>query len=223
MVGGGTVQYNTNISIAMTLPQSPSTHHNNKPHYNSQHHHATAFGRFNRDIELWGTRSQHRKESSKLGLSSELSSHSEFTIPSDSWRPSQSPAVERGRAVERKHGRVAMAAVIGTAVHNNHITFHGYLMLSSTTDAPPWWESLETLPPKPSLGRPCTSNTPPDAFLHLFQRRVGSLNDIIIAIIIIQVYLNLIIGQSTAGQFTSKPLAQKLATNVVCQTYVSPA
>lgn len=34
---------------------------------------------------------------------------------------------ERRRAVERKHGRVAMAACLGNIVHNNHIVFDGYL------------------------------------------------------------------------------------------------
>jgi len=33
----------------------------------------------------------------------------------------------RYRAVERKHGRVAMMAMLGTFVHNNHWTFDGYL------------------------------------------------------------------------------------------------
>ena len=34
---------------------------------------------------------------------------------------------ERIRAVERKHGRVAMVAMVGTIVHNNLIVFDGYL------------------------------------------------------------------------------------------------
>lgn len=33
----------------------------------------------------------------------------------------------RYRAVERKHGRIAMMAMLGTFVHNNHWTFDGYL------------------------------------------------------------------------------------------------
>lgn len=34
---------------------------------------------------------------------------------------------ERRRAVERKHGRIAMVAVLGNIIHNNHIVFDGYL------------------------------------------------------------------------------------------------
>jgi hypothetical protein len=47
------------------------------------------------------------------------------------WLDSEPEAFERRRAVERKHGRVAMAAVVGTIVHNNHITFDGYLSPSA--------------------------------------------------------------------------------------------
>jgi len=43
------------------------------------------------------------------------------------WLETQPESFERRRAVERKHGRVAMAAVIGTIVHNNHIVFDGYI------------------------------------------------------------------------------------------------
>merc|ERR550539_2324900 len=43
------------------------------------------------------------------------------------WLETEPEAFERRRAVERKHGRVAMAAVIGTIVHNNHIVFDGYI------------------------------------------------------------------------------------------------
>mmetsp|Transcript_12733 Transcript_12733/g.18274 ORF Transcript_12733/g.18274 Transcript_12733/m.18274 type:complete len:193 (+) Transcript_12733:49-627(+) len=38
---------------------------------------------------------------------------------------------ERYRAVERKHGRVAMMAMLGTFVHNNKWTFDGYLSPSA--------------------------------------------------------------------------------------------
>merc|ERR1719362_2207883 len=47
------------------------------------------------------------------------------------WLESEPEAFERRRAVERKHGRVAMAAVIGTIVHNNHIVFDGYISPSN--------------------------------------------------------------------------------------------
>ena len=43
------------------------------------------------------------------------------------WLETQPESFERRRAVERKHGRVAMAAVVGNIVHNNHIVFDGYL------------------------------------------------------------------------------------------------
>jgi len=43
------------------------------------------------------------------------------------WLESEPESFERRRAVERKHGRVAMAAIVGNIVHNNHITFDGYL------------------------------------------------------------------------------------------------
>mmetsp|Transcript_21680 Transcript_21680/g.24976 ORF Transcript_21680/g.24976 Transcript_21680/m.24976 type:complete len:209 (+) Transcript_21680:83-709(+) len=43
------------------------------------------------------------------------------------WLETQPESFERRRAVERKHGRVAMAAVVGVIVHNNHIVFDGYL------------------------------------------------------------------------------------------------
>jgi light-harvesting complex I chlorophyll a/b binding protein 1 len=47
------------------------------------------------------------------------------------WLESEPEAFERRRAVERKHGRIAMAAVVGTIVHNNHIVFDGYLSPSN--------------------------------------------------------------------------------------------
>merc|ERR1719428_981228 len=37
----------------------------------------------------------------------------------------------RYRAVERKHGRIAMVSMLGTFVHNNKWTFDGYLSPSS--------------------------------------------------------------------------------------------
>jgi hypothetical protein len=47
------------------------------------------------------------------------------------WLETQPESFERRRAVERKHGRIAMAAVVGTVVHNNHIVFDGYLSPSN--------------------------------------------------------------------------------------------
>ena len=47
------------------------------------------------------------------------------------WLETQPESFERRRAVERKHGRIAMAAVVGCIVHNNHIVFDGYLSPSS--------------------------------------------------------------------------------------------
>jgi len=47
------------------------------------------------------------------------------------WLESEPEAFERRRAVERKHGRVAMAAVVGNIVHNNHIVFDGYISPSN--------------------------------------------------------------------------------------------
>merc|ERR1719251_456408 len=47
------------------------------------------------------------------------------------WLTTQPESFERRRAVERKHGRIAMAAVVGNIVHNNHIVFDGYLSPSN--------------------------------------------------------------------------------------------
>ena len=47
------------------------------------------------------------------------------------WMDTQPEAFERRRAVERKHGRIAMMAVVGTIVHNNHIVFDGYISPSA--------------------------------------------------------------------------------------------
>jgi hypothetical protein len=54
------------------------------------------------------------------------------TKPLGLWDPlnyleTQPEKFERRRAVERKHGRIAMAAVLGNIIHNNHIVFDGYL------------------------------------------------------------------------------------------------
>ena len=47
------------------------------------------------------------------------------------WMTSEPEAFERRRAVERKHGRIAMMAVVGCIVHNNHIVFDGYISPSN--------------------------------------------------------------------------------------------
>jgi len=47
------------------------------------------------------------------------------------WLETEPESFERRRAVERKHGRIAMAAVVGVIVHNNHIVFDGYLSPSN--------------------------------------------------------------------------------------------
>lgn len=42
----------------------------------------------------------------------------------------QPEGFERRRAVERKHGRIAMMAMLGCLIHNADIEFPGYLSLS---------------------------------------------------------------------------------------------
>merc|ERR1719199_35624 len=65
------------------------------------------------------------------------------------WLDSEPEAFERRRAVERKHGRVAMAAVVGTIVHNNHIVFDGYLSPSANlkfSDVPTGIDGIRAIP-----------------------------------------------------------------------------
>merc|ERR1712071_530300 len=65
------------------------------------------------------------------------------------WLDGEPEAFERRRAVERKHGRVAMAAVVGNIVHNNHITFDGYLSPSENlkfSDVPIGFAGFFTIP-----------------------------------------------------------------------------
>lgn len=65
------------------------------------------------------------------------------------WMDSEPEAFERRRAVERKHGRVAMAAVVGVIVHNNHIVFDGYLSPSANlkfSDIPVGLEGYKAIP-----------------------------------------------------------------------------
>ena len=65
------------------------------------------------------------------------------------WLTTQPESFERRRAVERKHGRIAMAAVVGTIVHNNHIVFDGYLSPSNDlkfSDVPTGIEGYKAIP-----------------------------------------------------------------------------
>lgn len=55
----------------------------------------------------------------------------------------------RRRAVERKHGRIAMVAVVGTIVHNSHIVFDGYISPSygvKFADIPTGVDGLLSIP-----------------------------------------------------------------------------
>jgi light-harvesting complex I chlorophyll a/b binding protein 1 len=65
------------------------------------------------------------------------------------WMETQPESFERRRAVERKHGRVAMMAVVGVIVHNNHITFDGYLSPSNNlkfSDVPTGTDGIRAIP-----------------------------------------------------------------------------
>ena len=65
------------------------------------------------------------------------------------WLETQPESFERRRAVERKHGRVAMAAVVGCIVHNNHIVFDGYISPSNDlkfSDIPTGIDGLFAVP-----------------------------------------------------------------------------
>lgn len=65
------------------------------------------------------------------------------------WLDSQPEAFERRRAVERKHGRIAMMASIGIIVHNNHIVFDGYISPSNDlkfSDVPTGFTGLFSIP-----------------------------------------------------------------------------
>jgi light-harvesting complex I chlorophyll a/b binding protein 1 len=65
------------------------------------------------------------------------------------WLTSEPETFERRRAVERKHGRIAMAAVVGCIVHNNHIVFDGYLSTSQNlkfSDVPTGVDGIRAIP-----------------------------------------------------------------------------
>merc|ERR1712119_14895 len=65
------------------------------------------------------------------------------------WLTTQPESFERRRAVERKHGRIAMAAVVGNIVHNNHIVFDGYISPSAGlkfSDIPTGVKGFFTIP-----------------------------------------------------------------------------
>merc|ERR1719491_968895 len=65
------------------------------------------------------------------------------------WLDTEPENFERRRAVERKHGRVAMAAMVGIIVHNNHITFDGYLSPSANlkfSDIPTGVDGIRAIP-----------------------------------------------------------------------------
>lgn len=65
------------------------------------------------------------------------------------WMTSEPESFERRRAVERKHGRIAMMAMIGIIVHNNHIVYDGYISPSNDlkfSDIPTGFTGLFSVP-----------------------------------------------------------------------------
>ena len=65
------------------------------------------------------------------------------------WLDTEPEAFERRRAVERKHGRVAMAAVVGSIIHHNDIEFDGYLSPSQNlkfADVPNGVDGIRSIP-----------------------------------------------------------------------------
>ena len=65
------------------------------------------------------------------------------------WLDTQPESFERRRAVERKHGRIAMAAVVGVVLHNNHVVFDGYISKSldlKFSDIPTGVDGIRAIP-----------------------------------------------------------------------------
>jgi len=65
------------------------------------------------------------------------------------WMETEPESFERRRAVERKHGRIAMVASLGTIIHNNHIVFDGYISPSNDlkfSDVPVGINGIFSLP-----------------------------------------------------------------------------
>jgi len=62
------------------------------------------------------------------------------------WMDTQPQNFERRRAVERKHGRVAMMAVVGMLVHNAGIEFPGYLSLPGSPLGTPEGITFSSIP-----------------------------------------------------------------------------
>lgn len=65
------------------------------------------------------------------------------------WLDTEPEAFERRRAVERKHGRIAMAAVVGSIIHHNDIEFDGYLSPSQNlkfADVPNGVDGIRAIP-----------------------------------------------------------------------------
>mmetsp|Transcript_7335 Transcript_7335/g.14585 ORF Transcript_7335/g.14585 Transcript_7335/m.14585 type:complete len:196 (+) Transcript_7335:246-833(+) len=65
------------------------------------------------------------------------------------WLDTEPETFERRRAVERKHGRIAMMAVVGTIVHQNDIEFDGYLSPSANlkfSDVPNGVDGIRAVP-----------------------------------------------------------------------------
>eukprot|EP00591_Stephanopyxis_turris_P003063 CAMPEP_0195507352 /NCGR_PEP_ID=MMETSP0794_2-20130614/820_1 /TAXON_ID=515487 /ORGANISM="Stephanopyxis turris, Strain CCMP 815" /LENGTH=191 /DNA_ID=CAMNT_0040634003 /DNA_START=154 /DNA_END=729 /DNA_ORIENTATION=+ len=65
------------------------------------------------------------------------------------WMETEPESFERRRAVERKHGRIAMMAIVGCIVHNNHIVFDGFISPSNNlkfSDIPTGINGLFSVP-----------------------------------------------------------------------------